>query len=207
MATLDAFEPDIAVQVAGCSSILIERAVLNAAIEFCQRTRAWNIAQPSVAVLATDFPYAVPVPTDGDLFRVMTVNAGGVPLEPVSEDTLDKVDDWRATEGVPSHWLMEDSDNLLVYPLPAESTALLVRAAYKPSRAATTVPDFLFDDHYETIQAGALARLLLMPKRDWTDMQLGLAYAQKFTDDAEKHKSAVSQSLSRSVRRVRTHFV
>jgi len=208
MATLDVFEPDIAVQiVGGCPSVTIERAVLNAAIDFCLRTHAWQLALDSASVDASDFPYEIPTPTDAELHRVLTVIAGDVALQPVAADSLDAEGVWREIEGPPRVWLMEDQDNLIIHPLPSVSVDLLVRASFKPSRTAISIPDFLASDHYETIQSGALSRLLMMPKREWTDINLGAVHAQKFTDECERIKSAISRSLSRSTRRVKTCFV
>jgi hypothetical protein len=207
MVALEVFEPDIAVQLPGCPSPTIARAVLNAAIDFCQRTHAWNAALSAATVTDDDFPYTVPAPDDAEMYRVLSVLVAGIAIESIDVDTLDMGGEWRSLVGTPSHWLMEDNARLRVYPLPAAPVALSIRASFRPTRSALVLPDFLASEHIEAIQAGALSRLLMIPRQEWTDMNLGAAHNAKFLDAAEVCKSAVSRSLGRSGRRVKTYFM
>ena len=48
---------------------------------------------------------------------------------------------------------------------------------------ATVLDDVFYDTHLDTLLAGAKARLMLMPGKPWTEMNLGAAYDAKFRQD------------------------
>jgi hypothetical protein len=88
----------------------------------------------------------------------------------------------RHAAAFPSRYLMSDTKELRLYPMPIESrtNALNVSVTLKPSRTATTVEDFLYNDYMEIIEHGTKARLLRMSKQPWFDMEMSGFHAGEF---------------------------
>jgi hypothetical protein len=79
-------------------------------------------------------------------------------------------------------------------PIPDETIAdglTDIRAAVMPLRGVTEVGDILFDDYEEDIGHGALARILRIPQRTWTNPEMSIFYDGLF-------KAAISSAKVRS---------
>jgi len=60
---------------------------------------------------------------------------------------------------------------LRIYKVDAAASEIYLRMSFKPLMANTEVDDILYEDWVEPIIAGAKARILALPGRDWTDPQ------------------------------------
>jgi hypothetical protein len=71
-----------------------------------------------------------------------------------------------------------------VFPIPEQTTGqtLTMRAAYTPTLTAETVPDFLGQEHAESIASGAKSRLMLMSNMPWVNAPMGAYHQQRFDD-------------------------
>lgn len=65
---------------------------------------------------------------------------------------------------------------LLEVPTAAVVGGLVIKAALKPTVAATTLPDFLKAQHSEAFRHGVLSRLMAMGRKPWTDRDLAMVY-------------------------------
>ena len=85
----------------------------------------------------------------------------------------------------PTHYLMENDRYIrLVYcPNDAQEGALEVWVVLKPLSTATTVENFIYNDHMDVITDGIRGRLLRMMKQPWTDLKLAEFYRKKYERD------------------------
>jgi hypothetical protein len=87
-------------------------------------------------------------------------------------------DDWRQyTQNRPQFYFIDRTENtyrmrLVGIPIASLTDTLAVNVVLKPSRTATEVDDWLLSDHFQCLLHGAKARMLELPKRPWTDLQL-----------------------------------
>lgn len=203
---LNAFAQDITPLVSGCPDSIIEKAILNACIEFCQRTQSWRTTETET-VIQHSFPLTVSTPANAKLHRVLSVTADGVALASGIDLQLDESQSsWRDGTGQPVEWLMANDDELIVTPLPESNMQLGITACYHPARTAASVPDYLYDAHAEIIASGALARLLSMRGAAWTEPNLAALHAGRFAEAIRDTRSDYQRSLSGAHHRVKAYF-
>lgn len=210
MATLSDFYPHILPAVRGCDSDTVDFHLRQAAIEFCRRSQAWRAELPITAIADTE-TYTIPLPADSvasmllafdmldsdgnstDRFWLVNANRGR---------KLQRDNRWTAYV-----FLSDDGLSLNVQPTPDTSIAQLVPyLSLKPSQTATTLPDFLRDQYADAVAAGALARLLAMPKTAWRDVGDASAQQAKFLSDCGAASVRASRGNARSQTRSRGCF-
>ena len=189
MATaLTAWAPEIDPAIPGLPEPALQRAVRNAAIEFCQETLLWTLALDRINVVADTKTYTLTIPpaqsgqivlvddvkykvngADDDQFRTLD------PISKISEN-INSSGSWQWHEATePGYYYVEEDSNttLILYPIPtvASASGLLVTPTLKPTLAATTVADFLYNQHLKAIRLGALAYLFDIDGMPWSNPQ------------------------------------
>jgi len=92
-------------------------------------------------------------------------------------------------------------------PAPASTSTLVLDVAYKPTKAATVLPDFLLEEYEEAICAGTKARLQVMPKKGWSDTQQAAINASMFNDAIVNARFRQSKGFGRSRLRTQARFL
>lgn len=84
--------------------------------------------------------------------------------------------------GPPVYGWMQDLDHIVLYPVPNTSygNSLYIYAAMRPVINSTQLPTMATEDHLDALVYGTLARLLRIPKRPWSNMQLSQEYTRMF---------------------------
>lgn len=92
---------------------------------------------------------------------------------------------YGGTPQPPSRYYMDRMDVLRLYPVPDQSYGriLYVHAAVVPLSTAVELPDISYTHHLDALQWGTLARLYKMPKKPWTDKQLGAEMDRKYRQE------------------------
>lgn len=183
--TLDEFYPYILAEVQGCPDPTININLVAAAIEFCTKSLAWSETTAPIALVNTQANYVITAPSDSRALMPRDVWLDGSRLVPKTVDELAAVlPNWpTATGSNPAYYNASVTrGSIRVYPTPASvvAQALLIRAAYIPTPAAQTLPDFLGHYHMEAIASGAKARLMATPTKDWFNPELGLYHRGMF---------------------------
>lgn len=169
MADWGAFTPWVQIPTSGCPEPIVNRALCDAAIEFCETTQAFiervplqtQVGQASYELL-TDA---------GSSGMVLGAVLGTRSLSPVYTEALYNVygDVWRTHTGKPQHYLSDNEDSLQVYPIPDETEAGTLTVAVRPNRNSSDWDDRLFERYGEIVADGALARLLAQLGTPWAD--------------------------------------
>jgi hypothetical protein len=176
MAALSAFYPEIELQVPSAPRPVIDHAIRNACIEFADRSKILQVTTDPQDLAANVADYDLDLPPGTQLVKVMNAWINDEP--PLSILTPEQVYEADAlygtgTPGTPRAAFVRtpESSILTLAPRPgANATAALrVRLSYKPSRTASAVDDTLFNNWYEDICAGALARLRMIPNKVWSN--------------------------------------
>lgn len=178
--TLDSALPYIAPYVLGASEPLMLQMLRLACIDFSRRTEVVQRIQAATDIVPGTQDYAVTVPTDMKLVRVLGVAWQGVWLTPIqpgdvrSDVALRGVTIGTAVplSGAPRHYFQKalDGTTVSLYPIPdtALTGGLLIKAAFAPTIAAASVEDQLLTDWLDPIAAGAIARLQAMPGKEFS---------------------------------------
>lgn len=181
---LTEFTQHIIIYVPGCSDMLAEQFVLNTIRDFCERTDIWKYTLDAISSVAEQRDYELSVPSETELVTIINATYDDNPLDPVIETQMDWQDSyWRSADsGTPTSYAVLTPGYISLYPTPedTESDILSVRVSLKPTVTATTVEGFLYTDWLDAIISGTLARLMAIPKKNWTDVQLSQFYLRKY---------------------------
>jgi hypothetical protein len=77
--------------------------------------------------------------------------------------------------------------------------------ALQPAQFATGFPGWIWSQHVEELTAGALARLMLMQGKPWTDLANGADRRQQFENATANARTLAVRGLSRAELRVTSH--
>lgn len=187
MARTKAFLPLILPFCPECPDFLAEQHARFAAIEFCERSRAWRHLTTVEITGAEGTPVA---PEVAAIHEIEFAKFNGQPLTPVQFSTIE-----AASVGAPRYVTQVSPNELTVSPFEEPGT-LEVSVFLKPLTGSefstdlddplfdrfNVVPQFMVDIHGGTIAAGALAKLLSIPREPWTDERKAAQYAIEFRE-------------------------
>lgn len=197
MKDLDVFLPYVLPYAMGCPPSVAKQAVVDAAIEFCERSGAIQQTLDPMSTSLGTLEYELDLPTKQDLVQIKRAWFKGAEMTPVPTESVRNALAWRATipgvqaqSGDPSEFYTASRNAVGIFPRPsvAETDVLTVRAVLKPSRDATQLDDALYLDWVEVIAAGALQRLHSTPAQPYTDSARAEQRAAKFFAGVTKAK-------------------
>lgn len=179
------------VWVPSCPKPLAEQSLLDAAIDFCQRTECVRYVAGPVAAVAGQATYTIPLPQDVRVRRIHKAEFLGrdLSLDTSVPSTPNSGEPWALTSPAPGV--------VTVYPTPDKTVgqALAVHAILEPTRNATLLPDELFHTWCETIIAGAVYRITSIPDQSFSNpmvaadasarYQMGLSRASAESDNSQ----------------------
>lgn len=196
MALWSAFSPWIRPSVAGCPDPVIERAICDAAIEFCELTQAF-VERTKFATKVGAATYEV-MSDSGIPGMVTGVTLNTRVLPPVYIDALTNArgEAWQDDTGAPTNYLADFEDQVRVYPTPDKAETGTMTLATRPSRSDTGWDDRLYERYGETIADGALARLLGQTGVPWSDANAALYKRQCFMRAINKVRAKVMSAYT-----------
>lgn len=204
-----AFVPDVAVQlIADPSDLVIENAIKNAAIELCKSSWLWRDYASATTVTAGDPRIDIELPAGSDLVTVLTVTLDGLLLDPESGDRLDVLyPRWATDTGAPKRYTQTDMSAIILSPVPDATypDSLVIYYAVAPKRTATSLPDWIANDYWEDIVAGALSRLMGMSGRPWSDANGAVMRRNQFDTAIGLARDSALRALGRAPTRVTAH--
>jgi len=169
MIALREFLPRLLPYLPACSEPLAEQALLDSAIEFCEKSQVLRETLPAIYTVADIASYQMDTShSQLSVTRVLQVSIDELPLTGVlAEQFSPVVSPRRPSEFYSSH--AEEYFTLMLSPIPDAEYEVLVTVAVRPLRTATLVPDELFNTWSEAIIAGAKARAMLTPGQPFSD--------------------------------------
>jgi glucosamine 6-phosphate synthetase-like amidotransferase/phosphosugar isomerase protein len=190
---LEAFYKFITPEAMGCPDMVIDRAVLDAARDFCRRTDAWRVTS-TASLIADKTKYEVQVPDKADVVRILNVKVNGDYLRsagevfnhnPFSESWGSASSGYRFSHSTDWPNLVE----LIEAPKEYVKKGIEIDASVTPQFDANEIDDALFQKWYEPIVMKAKHLLFIQPGTSWANGELGSYYFQLYS-------KAVAQSES-----------
>ena len=199
MANWSDWTNDVAPDVRGCPTPLIEKAVKRTVIDFLQRT-AWlqRTAEPiDIPGAAGPQTFASPVVEAGEVvLRIVKAWISGAEVDLYAPSDVDDTwPDWKSVTGTPECVVQEKDDAYYVVPAPTAlmPAALRLRVAVGLLESATSCDDTILQTWRLGIAAGAKAQLQIMPEKPWSAPDRAQVFAGQYED-------AVRAALLRSIR-------
>lgn len=202
---LDEVLPNLA---ADPSDPVTENAIKRAVIEFCEKSWIWQHLPDALDVTAGEATVDLEPLPGSDIAAVMAASLSGLPLDPKSLDWLNANEPrWRTERGTPRYFTQVDTEQLILARVPDASVTdgLTLTVALQPSHNATGFPKWIFNQHVYALADGAMAKLMLMPAKPWTDVVNGQDRRAKFEAAIANARAAVVSGLGRAALRVAAH--
>ena len=199
MATLwSSFLPYIQPYVPGCPEIIIEAHLQEAAAEFCARSEVWryDIEQDFTSKGTSD--YEIDVPKKAVLENILVLYLNGSALSSVSDRHYDLPS--TATSAAPCYYSIYQDSQIRFYPTPDKSYNFEGVGVLKPQLDATGVEDFIFQTHGRCISYGAIAKLAIIPGKEWSNPDIASYYQTKFHMEADIAKGRDTRRVNLRVK-------
>lgn len=193
-----AFLPEVLPNVPGCADIVAINAIRNATIDLLERSLAFKETQDAQVVAPADFPMDIEAPSGMRVVAVTAVQAGGVPLDPVTHDAVSTSEGGVAQTGSPIGYYMPTPETVTLDPLPNASVSLVLTVACTPTRASTGVESWVYQRHLEEIASGALARLLAQPMQPWSNPDLASFHLNRFENAVSRLRISAMKSFGKA---------
>lgn len=188
-------------RVVGCPEPLALQALVDSAVEFCEKTLVIRPALDRVTVRSGVGGYTLDAPSQQRVARVISVALDGRRLQAVPPRNRGET----GQVGVPASYSTRfDGAELLLdlYPTPADAGYLTVEVATSPTMTATALDDELVLRWYEAILYGAWHRLMSMPAQPFTNLELAGAYAIQARSEAGKAAATANNGRVQTGRNV-----
>lgn len=180
-------------------------AIKRAVIQFCDESWVWKHQMDPIDVVAAQLEYDLEPLAGTDVSTVMTVKLDGVRIDPRRIDQLEEeMPDWNTIGGRPKYWTQTNQDQIILARVPDMNMPgqLQILLALKPTQRATSFPKWIYSQYVYDIAKGAIAYLMLMPKKQWTAKDLGAEYMKEFEAAIAKARDDGVKGLSRAPVRV-----
>lgn len=193
MAVLKDFHKEILPDVQGCPLSILNNALINTLIDFCRSSQVWKSESPYSSVEAEEPRYRFS-PNDGE--RVVSIDYATYKdreLAKTSAHTMDSnISEWRVQTGTtPTSYYIDAPDMIRLIPTPSEDAdeVLKLFVTLCPTRAATEVPDWLYEDWASTIAHGTLAKLHAMSNKTWANPGISGWHERKYRNGVSMARS------------------
>ena len=172
------FSKRVQPQVIGCPRQMVDAAVVDSIIRFCEETHVWEKSfehdvvstdiddtdNDSVNVDISDYIEDVR-PIVLTEFKIDGASWGAAFVELLNvQDDISEI----SVQGS-KLFTYPDLTHIKFYDITAEDQRFYIKQAYAPLRTITTVEDSFYYQHHRAIEGGALEELLDMPGKDWSD--------------------------------------
>ena len=175
-----------------------------------------DIVDVGAAVTKLVYLYPITVPSGTAFVKGVQAWLNDAPIDPISQDDLDNEFNntsfgwvgvnWRTDVNLPTRFYFPDDRTVGLALPPASSGNLRILAALKPTRASSTLPAWIWERYVETIAHGAKAKIMLIPKKPYSDMKTGAYHMDQFNGAIGEARVRAARSATRAPLRTHTVF-
>jgi hypothetical protein len=191
MAALTALRSKVQPHVGGCPLPMVDDAILQAVVAFCNRSRAYRYTPADIDVVASTGNYPPTLPDGTEIAWLLEAELDDLPLDTPLPGSIPPL--WETDESTPTAAVVVSATQVGLRKIPDASGTLRVRLALRPTQSATTYPDDLHALYQDRIAKGALATLFEMPRQSWSSPELAASARDQF-------ESAISEAEYRADR-------
>jgi hypothetical protein len=181
--------------VPSCTTAMADMVLRQSAISFCEQSLAWKYDHSPISVLAGLSEYGFVLSPGTAVHMVAYAALDGRELNVCTGEA--EAESWRSLTGRPEY-VSGRNITLALLPTPDSPGLLTLKVVLKPSPSAAGIDDGIFDEYREAITHGALARLMLSPRKPYTNVQLAQYHAQQFAIHAADAGTRAIRNHSRA---------
>ena len=200
--------PYVQVNVPDCPKALIVEAIRQKVIEFCQRSLFLRQELDGFYTVADDNEYDLTSPVDTTIAQLLMLKVNKRELEPKTQDDLEEIyQEWRDQSGEPSYFFLKNTNTAILVPNPIGVYPVRILVALKPTQSAQGVDEIIFEEYKDAIKHGALAYLMLMAEKTWSNPNMSAFYQSQFDAAIQESKMRAEQGYAhRKTFRTKAHY-
>ena len=170
MASFESLVKDVLPYVPGCPDSLIQTNIRSAAIELCEKSKAFTFDLDPITTISGEYEYEFDQPSGTEVHQILWATYDGNDLDPISPGSLElNYPDWRDKTGTPTVYLQKTVNTFWLVPVPNDGKELLINVALKPTRTTNNIDTEFSNTYRDGIIYGTIFRLLRIPQKEWTD--------------------------------------
>ena len=204
MASFESLVKDVLPYVPGCPDSLIQTNIRSAAIELCEKSKAFTFDLDPITTISGEYEYEFDQPSGTEVHQILWATYDGNDLDPISPRSLElNYPDWRDKTGTPTVYLQKTVNTFWLVPVPNDGKELLVNVALKPTRTTNNIDTEFSNTYRDGIIYGTIFRLLRLPQKEWTDPIASADYFNLFQaeiSDAELRGRGCNIGVKRTVK-------
>jgi hypothetical protein len=193
--------PYVLSELVGVSSLQAEAHIRAAVIDFCRRSKVWNVEDDATTATPLGRYYDIVTPSGTALVEIKSIVLDGEPLEPSNDDSENALD-----IGTPKTFKQPSPEIYSLWPTPDSAYSVIVTMTLAPSRASTTFPSWIAEKYHDAIVAGAKSRLMAMPGQLWTNVQQAMFYRSICDTGVAEAQAEASKGFTRATVRTTPHY-
>lgn len=209
--------PYILPKVPTAPNFLVEFQARNAVIEFCERTRCWR--QLITTSVGSDGKARV-TPLGVTIHEIEEAYLDDTLLEPTQFTGLEPDELTGQTTKAQAKYISQINPGEVIV-FPKETGTLRISCFLKPKQgmdigsdpsnpladANNIMPEFMLTQYAEKLAAGALYRIMSIPKQDFTDMKSAAVHKAEFDAACDSHFSTSIKGQQRTPLRTKARFI
>lgn len=185
---LNDFLPEMMQYCNGAPPIMLRIHLINSAIDLCNKALLLKKEPSSFQFEEEVHTYTLKY--SQNRYRAIAVDEikpnGKDPLVRTTEREMDgQFANWRdtAASSPTRFWLTDELNKIRVWPTPKEDidTDVNTKSIVTYKRGQIEVDEFIFEKWHEIIQAGALAKVLIIPEAIWFNAAVAQAFSTQFS--------------------------
>ena len=200
--------PYVQVNVPDCPKALIVEAIRQKVIEFCQKSLFVRQELDGFYTVADDNEYDLTSPVDTTIAQLLMLKVNKRELEPKTQDDMEEIyQEWRDQSGEPQYFFLKNTNTAILVPKPIGVYPVRILVALKPTQAAQGVDESIFEEYKDAIKHGALAYLMLMAEKTWSNPNMSAFYQSQFDAAITDSKMRAEKGYAmRKTFRTKAHY-
>ena len=204
MASFESLVKEVLPYAPGCPDSLIQTNIRSAAIELCEKSKAFTFDLDPITTISGEYEYEFDQPSGTEVHQILWATYDGNDLDPISPRSLElNYPDWRDKTGTPTVYLQKTAISFWLVPVPNTNKELLLNVALKPTRTTNNIDTEFSNTYRDGIIYGTIYRLLRIPAKQWTDPIAAADYFNLFqaeVSDAELRGRGGNIGVKRTVK-------
>lgn len=189
--SLDTWVKEIFAKVPGAVEGYIYEQLKLVIKDFFQRTKAWQKYTGPWTALADDGSITLnPIDASSAVIQVLSVVRNGTPLAPVSPHAVPYLIVSDTSSRSPSRFYLEPYDVIKLFPVPTANVEdIYVGVALTPRLCnGKYLEQWVIDQHYEAILAGALHRLYQEPNKVYSNAASAEYWGKRYRSELTRSR-------------------
>lgn len=194
--------PDLVLYVPGCPDPTMERALRDAAREFCRETYAITETTDAITTVANEATVELTelATAQKEIVAALSTYVDGVMIQSIPRDSLRvRVPNYPSSDtGKPLVAYSEGEVRMRLYPVPDDAYDVIFEVATAPTARATQIDDDLGNRWKHAVIGRAVSILCQQPGTSYYDPTLAAAQYRFFMDGRNKARIERNRSFGRA---------